>query len=228
MRAEATAKAARAWIEEQGRKAGFALVKKPDVDDGVFLSASNYDDRPHPAHTGAELCGARNVRRARLRGADRGDRPRALPFAARRWLRQGESLRLRPDADPEGLSRGRGCALHPAAPDPDAGPGQHRLPAIWRTRRARQRLCARRSEWRSRANSGRRACLPDAGTRNPGEPCRRRACRAGRLPSRLGRRGGRAPLRFRPARRRKGRQASVSGQERARRNCAAECRAQDV
>jgi CRISPR system Cascade subunit CasE len=38
-----TAKAARAWIEEQGRKAGFVLVKKPDADDGVFLSASNYD-----------------------------------------------------------------------------------------------------------------------------------------------------------------------------------------
>ena len=43
MRAGATAKAARAWIEEQGRKAGFVLMKKPDADDGVFLSASNYE-----------------------------------------------------------------------------------------------------------------------------------------------------------------------------------------
>jgi CRISPR system Cascade subunit CasE len=43
MRAEATAKAARAWIEEQGCKAGFALVKKPNAGDEVFLSASNYE-----------------------------------------------------------------------------------------------------------------------------------------------------------------------------------------
>ncbi len=42
MRPEATEKAARFWIEEQGRKAGFALVNKPG-DDGVFLSASNYE-----------------------------------------------------------------------------------------------------------------------------------------------------------------------------------------
>ena len=73
MRAEATAKAARAWIEEQGRKAGFALVKKPDEDDGVFLSASNYETVRIPRIQGPELRGARDVRRARLRGADRGD-----------------------------------------------------------------------------------------------------------------------------------------------------------
>jgi CRISPR system Cascade subunit CasE len=42
LRAEATAKVARAWIEEQGCKAGFELVKKPE-DDGVFLSASSYE-----------------------------------------------------------------------------------------------------------------------------------------------------------------------------------------
>ena len=43
MRREATAKAARSWIEEQGRKAGFALVNKPDADGDTFLSASAYE-----------------------------------------------------------------------------------------------------------------------------------------------------------------------------------------
>ena len=39
---------------------------------------------------------------------------------------------------------------------------------------------------------------------------------------------GRPPLCFRPARRRAGRQASLSSPARARRNCAAQCRAQNV
>ncbi|MBT3070567.1 type I-E CRISPR-associated protein Cas6/Cse3/CasE [Rhodomicrobium sp. Az07] len=40
-----TAKAARVWLEAQGRKAGFALVPNPDADeaDSVFLAASNYE-----------------------------------------------------------------------------------------------------------------------------------------------------------------------------------------
>jgi len=39
-----TARVARAWLEGQGRKAGFALVPNPDAeDDKVFLSASNYE-----------------------------------------------------------------------------------------------------------------------------------------------------------------------------------------
>lgn len=37
-----TAKAALAWIEGQGRKAGFSLVDKPEGD-GMFCSASNYE-----------------------------------------------------------------------------------------------------------------------------------------------------------------------------------------
>ncbi len=43
IRPEATAKAAHYWIEEQGRKAGFALVNKPGAEGEVFLSASNYE-----------------------------------------------------------------------------------------------------------------------------------------------------------------------------------------
>jgi CRISPR system Cascade subunit CasE len=37
-----TAKAAQAWIDGQGRKAGFSLVEKTEGD-GVFFSASNYE-----------------------------------------------------------------------------------------------------------------------------------------------------------------------------------------
>lgn len=43
IRAEATTKAARSWIEEQGRKAGVALVNKSGGDDGALLSVSNYE-----------------------------------------------------------------------------------------------------------------------------------------------------------------------------------------
>lgn len=42
-REKRTAEAARGWLEGQGRNAGFALVKKPDTEDDVFLSASNYE-----------------------------------------------------------------------------------------------------------------------------------------------------------------------------------------
>jgi CRISPR system Cascade subunit CasE len=43
MRAEATAKAAHSWIEQQGRKSGFTLLNKPNGEVEVFLSASNYE-----------------------------------------------------------------------------------------------------------------------------------------------------------------------------------------
>lgn len=43
-----TAEAARGWLEGQGGKAGFALVKKPAPEEGVFLSASNYETVPVP------------------------------------------------------------------------------------------------------------------------------------------------------------------------------------
>ena len=55
MREEKTAIAARAWIEEQGRKAGFALVKKRDEDDAVYLSASSYETVRIPRLKGARL-----------------------------------------------------------------------------------------------------------------------------------------------------------------------------
>lgn len=42
-REKRTAEAARDWLEGQGGKAGFALVEKPAPEDGVFLSASNYE-----------------------------------------------------------------------------------------------------------------------------------------------------------------------------------------
>lgn len=37
-----TAQAARAWMESQGRKAGFELVRKSDAGDEFFLTAANY------------------------------------------------------------------------------------------------------------------------------------------------------------------------------------------
>jgi CRISPR system Cascade subunit CasE len=49
-----TAKAARAWLEAQGHKAGFALVPNPDAEgDKVFLAASNYETVRIPRIRGA-------------------------------------------------------------------------------------------------------------------------------------------------------------------------------
>lgn len=42
-RDDATAIAARKWIEAQGKNAGFALVSEPAGEDGVFLTAGNYE-----------------------------------------------------------------------------------------------------------------------------------------------------------------------------------------